>query len=546
MSERVEGQLQGLKASQRAALERTFRRRVPPALVATNELLRHMLEISQDMNRRVGVLLDRRGHVQAVAVGDHKRVYLPEIGRLRAAAYRLRGVRWLVTQLRHAEPIHRDDLVDLQKLRLDYLLQVARAPSGQFVLQGAHLMPDDEEGIRLERSDSVDALSHGDFLEFVTQLEAELGKDTPQARTRHAGKGNSAVIVVVGTAGKRDLDSRADEMRELCATAGVEVADVVLQTRARLDPNYVIGHGKLEDVVLGALRLDADTLIFDRELSPAQVRSIADATELKVIDRTQLILDIFAQHAKTVDGKLQVELAQLKYNLPRLSEMSTAMSRLTGGIGGRGPGETKLEINRRRAKERITELERAIDAVSSERGLRRRRRMRAGVPIISLVGYTNAGKSTLLNALTQSDVLVENKLFATLDPTSRRMRFPAAREVIITDTVGFIRELPEELKKAFRATLEELFDANLLVHVVDASDPERLAKTRAVEQILRDMGLGHKPTILAWNKADRTDLLLGKQRGGHVVVSAKKRAGLDALLAEMEARLDERRDEEHA
>ncbi len=246
-------------------------------------------------------------------------------------------------------------------------------------------------------------------------------------------------------------------------------------------------------------------LIFDRTLNPSQIRSITDSTELKVIDRTQLILDIFAQRARTREGKLQVELAQLKYILPRLVTKNTAMSRLTGGIGGRGPGETKLEINRRRVRDRINRLNKALDDVRKHRRQQRSRRSQRGLPVISIIGYTNAGKSTLLNTLTHSDVLAEGRLFATLDPSSRRLRFPRDTEVIITDTVGFIRDLPEDLTVAFRATLEELETADLLLHVIDLSNPRHPEQIESVERILADLDLDRIPTIRVLNKQDRLD-----------------------------------------
>ena len=552
MAERLEGQLQGLKPSQKDALERTFRRRVPSKLVATNELLRHLLSCSSDIHRRVGVLVDRRGRIEAVTVGDAHRVYLPEIGRLRAGGGRLRGLRWIVTQLDHRRLLHQEDLVDLQKLRLDYLMSVAADHSGHLVLHGAHLVPlggasGDDQGAPYaeEEGDDCEDLSHNDFEAFVNELEAELVGSASPKKVKRERFGTRAVIVSASTKGKEEQDRRAAEMRELCDTAGVEVADTVMQARKQLDSRYVVGKGKLEEIVLHALRLDAELLIFDQELSPAQVRTLGDATELRVIDRTQLILDIFAQHATTVDGKLQVELAQLQYNLPRLSEMSTAMSRLTGGIGGRGPGETKLEINRRRAKDRITQLERAIEGVSRERTLRRKRRAKADMAVVSIVGYTNAGKSTLMNALTKSEVLVENKLFATLDPTSRTLRLPSGREVILTDTVGFIHELPDELIHAFRATLEELGDADLLLHLVDASDPDKHEKRAAVEAILAQMELGGHPTLLVWSKGDliAADDFLWQRSKRHLLVSATKRAGIPALLEAIDQALSRGADE---
>ncbi|MEJ7733261.1 MAG: GTPase HflX [Polyangiaceae bacterium] len=292
------------------------------------------------------------------------------------------------------------------------------------------------------------------------------------------------------------------ELGELAATAGVEVADSVLQVRERIDPRLVMGKGKLDQVVLRAAELDAQTLIFDKNLTPSQASAITKLTDLKVIDRTQLILDIFAQRAESADGKLQVELAQLKYSLPRLAQKDDSLSRLTGGVGGRGPGETKLEVGRRRAKDRVAFLENALRRLAKQREQRRRLRTRQGVPVVSIVGYTNAGKSTLLNALTGADVLAENRLFATLDTRSRRLRFPEEREVVITDTVGFIRELPKDLFAAFRATFEETADADLILHVVDASDPCRDQHIDTTERLLGELDLLGIPRILVFNKSD--------------------------------------------
>jgi GTP-binding protein HflX len=318
---------------------------------------------------------------------------------------------------------------------------------------------------------------------------------------------------------------------------------VVEQRRPDADPKYLIGRGKLEEVLIRAMQLDANVLIFDPDLTPVQAHAIADFTDLKVIDRTMLILDIFAQRAKSRDGKLQVELAQLRYRLPRLHEKNTMMSRLTGGIGGRGPGETKLEENRRRARERIHRLEKEIDRFGEQRAGRRAERVRRRLPVVAIVGYTNAGKSTLLNALTKSEVLAEDKLFATLDPTTRRLRFPHEREIIIADTVGFIRDLPPDLARAFRATLEELDQADLLLHVVDAADPAHEQQTAAVEGILTDLGLGETPRLLVMNKIDLVPLderapLVRPDRGLAVVaISAQDPASTVPLLAAIELAL---------
>jgi GTP-binding protein HflX len=339
------------------------------------------------------------------------------------------------------------------------------------------------------------------------------------------------------------MESRVAELKELCRTAGVRVMGVMEQRRPESDPKYLVGRGKLEEVLIRAMQVDANVLVFDPDLTPGQAHAIADFTDLRVIDRTMLILDIFAQRAKSRDGKLQVELAQLRYRLPRLHEKNTMMSRLTGGIGGRGPGETKLEENRRRARERIHRLEKEIDRYGQQRAGRRSARTRAGLPVVAIVGYTNAGKSTLLNTLTRSDVLAEDRLFATLDPTTRRLRFPREREIIIADTVGFIRDLPRDLAQAFRATLEELDEADLLLHVVDAADPDREQQTAAVEAILADLGLAETPRLLVMNKIDlvpveeQASRLRNEAGLPAVAISAPDAATTAPLLAAIEVAL---------
>jgi GTP-binding protein HflX len=308
--------------------------------------------------------------------------------------------------------------------------------------------------------------------------------------------------------------------------------------RDRVDPRYALGRGKLEDVVIRAMQLDAETLIFDRNLRPAQASNIAAMTDLKVIDRTQLILDIFAQHAESSDGKLQVELAQMRYLLPRLGQRDDALSRLTGGIGGRGPGETKLEVGRRRARERITRLQSQLKRLSRQREQRRSKRKRSGTPTVAIVGYTNAGKSTLLNALTGSDVFVEDKLFATLDTRSRSSRLPSGREVIVTDTVGFIRDLPKDLFAAFRATFDETQDADLLLHVIDASDPCRSEHIETTEKLLVDLGLERIPRILVFNKCDLLEVPQATLANRGVPVSALQPESLLPLKRAIDERLE--------
>jgi GTP-binding protein HflX len=397
----------------------------------------------------------------------------------------------------------------------------------------AHLVPENANGAiwKDEEAPSVFDLAY-DALAGALALEEEFARARSARRT---GGAERAILVGFGGKGRARAEAEAslEELRELARTAGVEVLEATLQLRRDPDPRYLIGKGKLEDIVLRSMQRMATMIVFDSELSPSQARHIAEATSLKILDRTQLILDIFAQRAQSSEGKLQVELAQLKYLYPRLVGRDDSLSRLAGGIGGRGPGETKLEIDRRRVRDRITALERRIEALGASRQLRRKQRNARGLPVLSIVGYTNAGKSTLLNALTDSEVLAEDKLFATLDPTSRRLRFPRDREVIITDTVGFIRDLPPDLVSAFRATLEELSDADLLLHVVDVSDPHHGEQMAAVDGILGELGLAGKRRVVVMNKVDRLPPGEGEaiaHRAGAVAISAATREGIPALL----------------
>jgi GTP-binding protein HflX len=480
---------------------------------------------------------------------------LPDIGRLRAAEGRFRGLRLVHTHLR-GEPLTRDDLVDLVRLRLDLVCAIQLGPRGEArSLHYAYNVPTEGGGEAPYREIGPVAMGQPsvDVGMLMADLEAEFSRHASRARVVR-GKDGSAVLVHVGERGERGAAERAAEsvreLRELARTAGVEVADVVVQLRDRVDPKFVLGKGKLEDVIVRAMQLDADVLVFDRELTPAQTSAIAKESDLKVIDRTQLILDIFAQRAESHDGKLQVELAQLKYNMPRLGQKDDSLSRLTGGIGGRGPGETKLEIGRRRAKERVSHLEAQLRTLSKRREQRRQRRARAAVPTVAIVGYTNAGKSTLLNTLTGASVLAEDKLFATLDTRSRHLKVGWAgygdREIVVTDTVGFIRDLPQDLFAAFRATFEEAADADLILHVVDAADGSKADHVEMTEAVLAELGLAEIPRVLVFNK---TELLtpidrrvLQKEHPDAVLLSAALRESTRPLLARLASELAERWD----
>ena len=532
----IHGNLTGLKPSQCRDLERIYRRRIPPERVVTPELARALTEISARIRRQVGVLADRKGTIRAVVVGDGQGLLLPDLERYRTARTRLSGLRLVHTHLR-GEALTQDDLTDLALLRLDLVAAVAVGRDG---LPGpvhvAHLLPAAGERRSWKVLDPVPVHALDlRFLPWVQELEAEMARTGAQGRAVPA---RDRAILVRATAGRRgDAEESMEELCELARTDGIAVLGTVIQHLPRIDPRYVVGRGKLKEIVISAMQAGANLVVFDQELTPGQARSIASLTSMRVIDRTQLILDIFAQHALSREGKVQVELAQLRYLLPRLTEQDAGLSRLTGGIGGRGPGETKLEIGRRRTRERIHRLERQLRQMNRGRNQRRARRLRNRLPIVSIVGYTNAGKSTLLNALTKSRVLVEDKLFATLDTATRRLRFPREREVIVTDTVGFIRNLPRDLLGAFRATLSELHDADLLLHVADLSNPAFPDQIRAVERILADLDLLGKPSLLVLNKADRVPPQAARtlaRRYHGVAVSALHRTGLDEVTRGME------------
>jgi GTP-binding protein HflX len=509
-------------------------------MVVTPEFARAMTEVSREIERQVGVLIDRRGHIRELVVGDARSVFLPDLSAYRRGRDRLSGLRLVHTHLA-GEPLNDDDFTDLALLRLDLVAVVHADENGlPGPVELAHLLPDNEAEAPWTTLPATTVHDLGDdFLALIEALEQEFAR---QRRPGAAGRdGDRAVLVHVAPDPPAVAADRLAELGELAASAGIEAVHTVIQRR-KPDPRYVMGKGRLQQTVIKAMQTGAEVLVFDMDLSPAQMQALADYTDLKVVDRTQVILDIFAQHAVTREGKIQVELAQLRYMLPRLGarQSASAFSRLTGGIGGRGPGETKLEIDRRRAQDRIAQLEREVKKLGARRKLRRGRRTRDGLPVVSIVGYTNAGKSTLLNQLTESEVVARNALFATLNPVSRRLRFPKEREVIMTDTVGFIRHLPKDLMAAFRTTLEELDQADVLLHVLDASSPDAEGQYEIVTGLLRELGLHEKPSVLALNKTDRAESSivegLRAQLGG-VPVSALDRTTLGPLLEAMEGHL---------
>ncbi|HJZ80485.1 MAG TPA: GTPase HflX, partial [Pyrinomonadaceae bacterium] len=489
-----------------------------------------------------------------VIVGDAKRIELPDFKRVRVAADRFRGLRCVHTHLR-GEELTRDDLTDLALLRLDLMaaINVDQVTGLPGLVRSAHLLPSTALELRTNGNSGTFAFLDPavasqldvDFIALIEALESEMARQ--RRPTRRATNADQVILVNVSTGPIVEAEDSIAELRQLAQSAGVVVLDEIIQRRPMVDPRTVLGKGKLDELLIRAMQLGADAIIFDRELQAAQVRSISEATDLKVIDRSQLILDIFAQRAQSHEGKIQVELAQLKYMLPRLVlGQNSAFSRLAGGIGGRGPGETKLETDRRRVRDRIHRLEKELAAQVKRREQRRKERQRREVPAISIVGYTNAGKSTLLNTLTASRVLAESRMFATLDPTTRRLRLPREREVIVNDTVGFIRDLPPDLLAAFRATLEEITGSRLLIHVIDASNSRWRQQIASVDRILNELGVDQIPRLLVFNKIDLVDpselqaliRQVSLESGGEpLAVSATNSGSLEPMLSRIDETL---------
>jgi len=430
----------------------------------------------------------------------------------------------------------REDITDLRLLRFDLLSVITEKQGLPEDIHIVHLLPYGKEQNFEILSSKFYSLKFN-FKEFINNLETEMERtqaiDTHDQRER-------AILISVSTLPKYVIEEHIKELEDLAQSTDLVVIDKIIQRVKEINPKYLLGEGKFKELIIKAMDRGATLLVFDQNLTPSQIRAISEMTELKVIDRSQLILDIFAKRAHSLDGKVQVELAQLRYMLPRLTGKGTAMSRLAGGIGGRGPGETKLEVDRRRIKERIHHLENELKKLNLARQQRKKRRKELSIPIVSIIGYTNAGKSTLLNALTKSSVFVEDKMFATLDTSSRRLKFPEEKEIIITDTVGFIRDLPEDLIAAFKSTLEELEDASLLIHLVDISNPYFENHIDSVNSILKELNLDIKPMIIVFNKIDKVSSEEVKQickRYDGIGISAINKETLIPLIDEIKKKL---------
>ncbi len=536
MKKQLYGNTAGLRNTQIKRIEKLYDFRTPAEFIAEPDLADLLVQMSHEIRRQIGLLINRNGRIIYVIVGDAQKIVIPVTDGYMAIPGRLKGLRLVHTHLKK-EALTRDDLTDLALLRLDYITAICITQDGKpGSVYSGHILPDEDS----EPYEVLDAATIFDLdidcLDQIIALESEL---TRQNTLHKPGSGKeNAFLINSTTTDPREAWVSMDELKELCKTSNINVIGTAVQRRKSIDKKYVVGKGKLSSLIIKAIQKYATLLIFDRELSSSQISSITDFVEMKVIDRTQLILDIFAKQAKSKEGRFQVELAQMKYLLPRLITKNTAMSRLTGGIGGRGPGETKLELNRRRVRDRITRLKKEVVKIRKQRSQQKSRRKRKDLPTISIVGYTNVGKSTLLNTLTQSDIIAANRLFATLDPSSRRLRFPRDTEVIITDTVGFIRDLPKELMEAFHATLEELSDADIILHVIDISNPRYKQQKDSVEKILKDLKLNNIPTLNIFNKIDKIDLDLFEDKWllkNGILVSALQKQTLKTLVEKLES-----------
>ncbi len=478
--------------------------------------------------------------MRVVFIGDSVDIPFAElIGRSREAKYRLRGLRLVHTHTKNPE-LSQSDLVTLLNERLDFvgLLEVKdKGAPGRF--QVASIVPPNshKEKWQITTYNDLGRIDQG-LDEFIRDIESGL----EQSYYELGGKSNKEGVMLVGfhTKYRSDAQESVDELASLAESADKVVLDTTVQIRRNIDPRYLVGKGKLREIILSAQHVGAERIIFDVELTPAQVKSISEETDLEVMDRTQLILQIFAKHATTSEGKLQVRLAELRYNLPRLVGRGIELSQLGGGIGTRGPGEKKLEEQRRKIRKQIDQLEKQIKELSTRREHTRKKRIETGIPTVTFVGYTNVGKSTLFNLLTKSGVIVENKLFSTLSPTTRKIRLPGGKDILVTDTVGFISDLPHELISAFKATLEELGGSSLLLHVADASDPLMDNRIESVEKILDETGYGSIPRLLVFNKGDLVSGELAKTLRriyGSPVISALKKDSIPSLLGLLEEKL---------
>lgn len=537
----IHGELKNIKKSVLESLEGLYELAVPAGQLVTREIAELMLAVTAELQREVAVYINRQGKVLQVSVGDDATVDLPEI-RQRKSENRLSGVRCVHTHPSSDTRLSAPDLSSLRSMRFDVMAAIGMKDGriyGSMAFLSGELTESGGYVVHGTKELSIGDLNRYNLMQLVTAINKELGRNQLKETEKRQERAILAGVDYNASAGGWSIEDSLMELKGLAETAGAQVAGKVIQRKAKPDNAFFLGRGKVDEIGMLAQNVEADLLIVDDEISPSQQRNLEMSTGLRVVDRTALILDIFAQRARSAAGKLQVELAQLRYNLPRLGGQGLVLSRQGGGIGTRGPGETKLEMDRRRIHGRIHDLEERIAKLKNQRQLHRTQRKNSRIPTAALVGYTNAGKSTLLNALAAGDeVLAEDKLFATLDPTTRLVELDEKQELLLTDTVGFIQKLPHTLVSAFQATLEETVEADLLLHVVDASDANYELQIKAVMEVLREIGAQDKPSMFVFNKADKlpeaerdNEYVAARMLQGRdgVVISAKDEQGLKML-----------------
>lgn len=523
----IHGNTEGIRKTVLDELTTFYDVQLEPGQFMPQDLLQSLCGYSASMNREIAVYITRFGEVADVLIGRADSIDLPDL-RLRRGERRLSMVRCVHTHPRATGELSDVDVSALLSMRFDAMCAVGVSEDGRPTsVQCAFLDAEREGQVRRTELISARRLPQEEWLSEIERTDAAYRATAPATRTGR----ERAVLVGI------ESEESLDELEVLAKTAGAETVLRVLQKRPKPDPVYCVGKGKAEELSLRCQAAQADLVIFDEELSGVMQKNLEEILRLKVVDRTALILDIFAARASTREGKLQVEMAQLRYRSQRLLGQGLVLSRLAGGIGTRGPGESKLEVNRRRIRERLTDLERELEQIERQRGLRRQSREKNGVPIVALVGYTNAGKSTLFNRLTGADVYVENQLFATLDSVSRPIELPHGGKALLVDTVGFIRKLPHELVKAFRATLEEARLADVLVLVLDGADAQMEGRRRTVEEVLDSLGATEAPRVEAVNKCD----LIAPEAQflpGALYISASTGENVEKLLLRVESELE--------
>lgn len=541
----IKGNIKGIRDSVIAELQKLYDMQSPQ--LVSQELAVKLADITEYINREISVYITRSGQIIEIAVGDNATVELPSFSGRRGAG-RLSGIRCIHTHPGGNPYLSGVDISALKNNKYDAMVAIG-VLSPDFTKSeltfGLITGIDSNENYTAECYGpySIEDAENINFVNTVSTIERILDKQTGTASLQVMSE---RAILIGMEWGRNDslwtVDDSLEELKQLADTAGATVIKKFIQKRPKPDPAFFIGRGKVQELALYAQQENIDLCIFDDELSPAQQRNIESVMGIRILDRTALILDIFAQRARTNEGKLQVELAQLQYTLPRIMGKGLMLSRLGGGIGTRGPGETKLEVDRRRIRDRIAFIKDQIEKVKAVRSLHRSKRKKNNVFEVSLVGYTNAGKSTLLNTLTNSDIYAKDQLFATLDPTTRQLTLPNKQEIIITDTVGFIQRLPHQLIAAFRSTLEVVTEADLLVHVIDVSHELYKEQAAAVHEVLKEIGAETKPVITVYNKIDKlpSDSKLADRLAleeDTVCISAAKKLNLEALQQMIESHL---------